>query len=197
MKSTIFRVGGVTAVLGGLYLLIFFIVQAFNRFDIDDGGFFWQTIPLMPIFLTIGAAGLLALADGHKGVQMGVVVMGLGAVVMAVGFAMMTWLGADNGWLVMGLGLILHPIGFLLFGLANWRTRVLPRWNGVPLIVGIITCLLLILGILGRLVGLTEQQGDQVFAVFLLTLAVGWLLLGVDMVISRRETAVPITTMVP
>ena len=37
---------------------------------------------------------------------------------------------------------------------------------------------------------MTEQQGDQIFAVFLLTLVVGWLLLGVDMLLGGREKPV-------
>lgn len=194
MKSTLVRLGGVTAVLGGLYLLVLFIVEGITGKDLEEFGLIWQMLPLMPIFLAIGAAGLLSLAAGHKGVLIGAVVIGLGAVLMAVGFAMMAWLGNDGGWSVMFLGLMLHPIGFLLFGLANWRTRVLPRWNGVPLIVGVITSLLLILAISAEGLGLAEQQSDQAFAVYLLTLAVGWLLLGVDMATGGRDTAVPIST---
>ncbi len=195
MKSTYVRVGGITAVLGGLYLLILSIVQAFYAGDIDDGGFLWQAIPLMPIFLMLGAAGLLALASGHKGVQIGAVVTGLGAVLMAIGFALMTWLDNDAGWAVMFLGMMLHPIGFFVFGLANWRTRVLPRWNALPLIVGIITVLLLAVNMFADgALGLTEQRSEQLFAIYLLTLAIGWLLLGVDMLIAGRDEPVLITT---
>jgi hypothetical protein len=191
MKSTFVRLGGVTAVIGGLYLLILSIVQAFYAGDIDDGGVLWQTIPLMPILLILGVAGLLALADGHKGVQTGTVVIGLGAAFMAIGFTLMTWLDNDAGWSVMFLGLILQPIGFLVFGLANWRARILSRWNALPLIVGIITTLLLAVGIIaGDALGLTEQQNEQIFAVYLLTLAIGWVLIGVDMLLAGREKPV-------
>ncbi len=196
MKTSVIRLGGVTAVLGGLYLLILFIIQAGGN-DTDEGGILWQALPFMPIFLTIGAAGLLKLAKGHIGVQIGAVVMGLGAVLMAVGFGMMVWFNNDNGWSVMFWGMNLQPIGFLLFGLANWRVHVLRRWNGSPLIVGLVCCLLLALTVFAQdALGLTERQSDLAFGVYLLTLAVGWILLGVDMVIGGRDTAVPTTATV-
>jgi len=191
MKSTVIRLGGVTAVLGGLYLLILSILQASGGSDLDEGGVFWQTMPFMPIFLTLGAAGLLTLADGHNSPRIGAGIIGLGAALMAIGFAMMVWLNNDNGWSVMFVGMILHPIGFLLFGLANWRVKVLRRWNELPLIVGVICCLLLVLTVSAEdALGLTEQQSELAFAVYLLTLAVGWVMLGVDLLIGRGNKAV-------
>jgi hypothetical protein len=109
---------------------------------------------------------------------------------MAVGFAMMVWLNNDNGWMVISGAMVLLPLGILLFGLANWRVQVLPRWNKFPLIVGLIATLLMFLSFSG-LVGMAEQQTEWLFAIYLLTLGVGWILLGVAMLLGDRETAVP------
>lgn len=192
MKSTVIRLGGVTAVLGGLYLLILSILQASGGSDLDQGGVFWQTIPLMPILLMLGTAGLSSLAEGYKPSQIGIAAIGLGAALMSIGFTMMVWFDNDNGWSVMFWGMILHPIGFLLFGLANWRVHVLRRWNGLPLVVGVICCLLLALTVFAEdALRLTEQQSEMAFAIYLSLLAIGWIMLGVDMLIGGRNSAVP------
>lgn len=64
MKTTVNRIGGVTAVLGGLYLLIVSLIQAFYGSDVEDTGLFWQLLPFLAGFLVLGAFGLWSLANG-------------------------------------------------------------------------------------------------------------------------------------
>ena len=194
MKSNFVRFCGLMAILGGLYLLVLAGLQAFRGGDIEDMGLIWRSITIMPIMLTFGAAGLFALAGDRRWLQAGAAITALGTVLMAAGFAMMTWLDNDNGWGVWFLGMVLLPLGFLLFGLANRRARVLARWNGVPLIVGLAASLILVFSIVGseQLNLFTEQQGEMLFAIYLLLLGIGWLILGVDLMRSGQNTAVPV-----
>jgi len=42
------------------------------------------------------------------------------------------------GWLLSGLGTAALYIGLVLFGSATVRRRVLPRWNALPLVMGLL-----------------------------------------------------------
>ena len=191
MKTTVNRISGVTAVLGGLYLLILSLIQTFYGSDVEDTGLFWQVLPLLSLFLVIGAVGLWALADGHLGIKVGVLFLGLGALITALGFGMMVWFENENGWAVMMLGLLLQPLGFLLFGLFNWRVSLLRRWNWLPFLVGVICSLLFLLAVLAAdAIGFTEQQTELAFGIYLLTLALGWIFSGVNMLLGGQETTV-------
>ena len=190
MKTTFNHIGGITAVLGGLYLLILSLLQVYYGSDLEDSGLFWQLLPLMALFLVIGAVGLLALVDGRSGIKVGIAVMGLGAILLALGFGLMVWFDNENGWATMMLGLLLQPLGFLLFGLFNWRARVLRRWNHIPILVGIICSILFGLAVLGGgSIGFSEQYSELAFGIYLLILAVGWTLLGISMLSGSRNSS--------
>ncbi len=49
MKDLMVRFGGVTAILGGIYLLMVATLQASGNSDIQDNNFLWQTITLIPL----------------------------------------------------------------------------------------------------------------------------------------------------
>jgi hypothetical protein len=190
MNTRINRIGGITAVLGGLYLLILSFIQVIYGGDAEDSGLWWQALPLMSLFLVIGAGGLLALAGSHKGVKVGIGIMGLGAVLLTIGLGIMAWFDNDNGWGVAMLGVLLLPLGFLLFGLFNRRAQVLRYGNAVPLIVGVFGSLLLLLALGLAGFGFTERQNEVAFGILLLTLAIGWIFLGVNMLAGSQDTAV-------
>ena len=189
MKTTSMRIGGVTAVVGGLYLLIMAVVQVIYGSDVEDTG--WQVLPIMSLLLIIGAAGLWSLVDGHNRVKIGVAILGLGAILLTIGFTMMVWLDNENGWLFMMFGLLFQALGFLLFGLFNWRVHLLRRWNWLPVFVGAICFLLFVLASSADTLGLTEQNSGQLFGFFLLTLALGWIIVGLDIFSKGRAAGDP------
>jgi len=194
MNRTMIRVGGVAAVFGAIYLLLMAGFQIFASGDIDDQSLIWQAIVLMPISLLAAAAGMFVLANGRRNLQIGAAVIGLGAAIMAVGFGLMTWLDNDNGWALMFVGMILHPIGILIFGIANWRAKIFPRWNRAPLLFGITTAfLILFFPLMDQLALFTERQSEKLFAFYLVLLAVGWIALGINMFFDERNISLPST----
>ena len=188
MKSNFIRIAGLAAVLGGLYLLIIFIVGELSSID---EGIIWSAAPVMPLLLLLGTAGLYALAGKHNGVQAGLIVIALGNLAMAAGFSMMVWLENEYGWGVMAVGMYLQPAGFLLLGFANRRAQILPRLNWLPLVMGVLIGLGALFGLLEEALGIPwQQQNDYEFYLFVTALGVGWILLGGLMWGTRRTTAV-------
>jgi len=184
MNKTMIRLGGVTAVFGGIYLLLMAVFQAFINGDIENYPIVSQTIALLPILLLLGAAGLFTLANGRRGVQIGALIIALGAILMTISFALMTWFDNENGWTPMYFGMMIMPVGLLIFGATNWRAEILSRWNKAPLIFGVVTTFLIFFGTLDLFM---EQQSEYLFAIFLLLLAIGWIAIGVGMVLGGSD----------
>ena len=193
MKSNFIRFCGIAAVLGGLYLLLLAGYTVLNGIDLEENTFLWSTVPLMPILLVIGTAGLFSLAGNNRRVQIGVCVTGLGALLMALGLVRMSWIHNENGLTFFGLGLVLLPVGLLWFGLVNRQAQVLPRWNLMPYIIGLFATLAMIISMLG-LVGISGRQVELIFMLYLLILAVGWLLLGLSMFLNKWQSGIPAAT---
>jgi hypothetical protein len=63
----------------------------------------------------------------------------------------------------------------------------------VPLIVGVFGSLLLLLALGLADFGFTERQNEVAFGILLLTLAIGWIFLGVNMLAGSQDTAVQST----
>lgn len=184
MDKLIIRTGGITAVLGSIYLLLLTGFQVLIKGDIEDYPFISQTITLMPALLLWGAVGLFALANGRRSLQIGPLVIGSGSALMTVGFALMTWFHNENGWTPMFIGMLLVPVGLLIFGLVNWRAAVLPRWNKALLLLGISSTFFIFLGVLD----LFQEQGSElIFTIYLLLLTASWLVMGVDMMMDASN----------
>jgi hypothetical protein len=104
----------------------------------------------------IGRAGFYTVVVASLGQVLGTVVLLAGSAALA--------------WLVFPVGVLAVLVGFVLYGAATLRARVLPRWCGVGLIVGLPVAIAL--GLYG---------GNILFG--LLWLALGYVLW------SRREAA--------
>ena len=122
---------------------------------------------LVGVLLTVtGMVGLHVLQQRHYG-RIGrigfylTVITSLGQV---VGAAVLLLGSPVLEWLVFPVGVIGVLVGLALYGVATWQARVLPRWCGVGLMVGLPVAILL--GLYG---------GNVLFG--LLWLALGYLLL--------------------
>jgi hypothetical protein len=114
--------------------------------------------------LTKDSVRLTKLGEG------GLVLLLLSGAIMVLGLALMVWFDQGGGWLLWALSLLAHYAGLLLLGLSSVRGQLLPRWNPLPLVAGV-------LGLLAWAGGMLSEL-ESLFAVSLLILALHWLLLG-------------------
>jgi hypothetical protein len=190
MKSQFLRLCGFAAILGGA---MFLLMIAFAETNLENTTI-WSFIPILPILLTLGAAGLYTFSGANVAVRATAVLTGIGTIAMALGFALMSWLDTEEGWMLMVIGILMMTLGLLLFGLANWRARVLPRWNWLPLVIGVITMAMLLPGLLGVPLGGTDSELD--FNLWSGATGAGWVLLGLLLLIDRRAPSPALTTLV-
>ena len=195
MKSSLIRVAGAAAIIGGLYLLIIFIGDEVT--DLDDSPVM-QIAPFMLLLPMISAAGLAVLASSTRGVKAGLFIIGLGSLLMSVGIGLMAWFDIDAGWFVMSIGMFLQPVGWLVFGFANRRARILPHWNRLPLIMGTIMILALTLVVVDEALDTSRipELNDLAFFLFLGALSAGWIVIGALLLASQRSTIATATTLV-
>lgn len=77
------------------------------------------------------------------------------------------WMGLDTegyGWIFFFIGLFIQFFALTLFGLTNLGLRLLPRWNGLPLVAGIwIPAYLLFAGLFQLALGSTIISGETIF----------------------------------
>ena len=124
-------VGGVAGAIGGvLWIAAWWWSQG------DWSGGEWLLI-FVPALFALGVVGLLSIGRHTWLTRLSLIVTGLGAIAVAEGALASAWFKYDAGWMVMILGLLSHTVGLALFGLANLKTRIWPRLNAVPLIVGL------------------------------------------------------------
>ena len=88
-------------------------------------------------------------------------------------------------WFLMMLSMFLHTFSFTLFGILclkqhSLKQRVLSRWNGLPLFLGLPFSLYFFVGLLG--IGLQESHfylSERIIGLTLFTIfGLGWMLLG-------------------
>lgn len=184
MRSFLFRFAGMAAVLGGLYLLIIFIGNEVS--GLDDSPIM-QVAPILLLLLTISAADLAMQETSTRGVKAGLIIIGLGSLLMALGMGLMAWFNMDAGWYVMSIGLLLQPIGWLLFGFANRWAQILPRWNLLPFVIGAIMTLALALVLVNEALDIpwNPVQSDLGFFIFLGTLSLGWIAIGISLLANQ------------
>jgi hypothetical protein len=188
MKSQFLRLCGLAAVLGGtLFLLMIFLGDA----NLEDT-FIWLLTPLPALLLTLGVAGLSTFSSENGGIRIILLVNGIATVLTAVGFALMAWLNVEDGWMVMILGVLLISLGLLVFGLANWQAKVLPRWNWLPLVVGTLATAILIIGSMLP----SSQDSELGFYLWFGTIGAGWVLLGLIILLDGRHPSPALTTLI-
>ena len=85
------------------------------------------------------------------------------------------WPGAAIGWMLFLLGCLVLLVGLVLFGIATLRAKVLPRWNGVPLLMGLSSLLGIASAALGPRIGLPSLAGGMMLFA---AIGLGWVVLG-------------------
>ncbi|MGH3089961.1 MAG: hypothetical protein ACRDSJ_21985 [Rubrobacteraceae bacterium] len=159
------RWGGVAAMASGAA----FVVDALLVVAGPDATWTNVVYVLAALPLLGGIYGLRAAQRGGAG-RLGAV--GFRIVVVAVAgqiLGLLVFLAGSEilVWLVFPVGFLLVPLGLVIYGIATWRARVMPRWCGVALIA--VPILAVVLG----------DYGGILFGLM-------WLALGY-MLFSRRE----------
>lgn len=189
--------GPLTMVVGALWLLAAAGHLAFQTGLLADEEllgivsipFFLSFIPLLfavigtrlrfhPAAGGLGRFGLALSVAGNAGV--------MGAVLFSIALGAAAPEAAQGMWVNYAAYICLVSIrlGYILFGVEALRLRLLPRWNGLPLLVGLTVVLSLPMYWFGVPAVLPAQWANG-FLHFGLTGA-GWVLLGVAMMDQRR-----------
>lgn len=193
LKNVLVRATGSLLLLAGMLFVLGTSWSRTPRWAVGEFGLFTAFVPL--------ALGLLGLALGPARhveapgrVGLGGAILGafsstLSAGVMLVGSAasvsMPAWL--ENIWVLWWIGGLLVYVGMAVFGVYALRNRPLPRWNGLPLALGLSP---LIVVAASELLALPWTD-DTAMGSALAIMGVGWLLMGlVLMPRNARETAV-------
>lgn len=176
MKVSAKRLMGSAAIVGGVLWL------AQWWFDGPLGSLsspiFW-VLAVIQVLLLLGVLrGLYTLVRSEWFGKMGLFVASVGAMLMAVAFLLVPLPNAA-GW-VWFIGVPALTGGWLLFGVANLKSRALPRWNALPLIVGLVPVLISILHDVAG-IGWTLPAGSMM-------LGVGWVLLGYVLWLGATQT---------
>ena len=178
------RWSGLAAMLGGMLWMVLMSLAALEG---PTEGAYSRMNTASLLLLMGGLVGFHARQQSRSGTLglAGFVVSFVALTLMFVGNVIESWIsdlifadvqpgefkpGAHAGWGTFLVGLVLLSVGLVLFGIATIRAKVLPRWSRVlPLITG----LLLALGFLVAL-----SIGEWGFGVTVLSLGLGWMLLG-------------------
>ena len=169
------RWGGLAAMLAGVAFIVLVLIP-----DPRDGSPFYifgsvLLFVTVWLLLLVALAGFHALQKEHYGRigRAGFYTVIVGASAMIV-IQLLTWVGVTLGITALvfpdPVGLLIVMVGFVLYGVATLQARVLPRWCGVGLIVGV-----------PALIGLSvvsEEYGEMLGGILfgLLWLALGYVL---------------------
>ena len=183
-SAKLIRWSGLAAMLGGLLFMVLGFLQSMAEstkvLGLTEGAYSRMNTASL-LLLAAGLAGLYARQAGRFG-RLGVagfVLAFIGLALMVLGNVIESWIsdlmfadvspgefkpGAHAGWGSILIGLCVLAVGLVLIGIATIQAKVLPRWSRVlPLVTGLLIAA-------GFLVGS--------FGVIILSLGLGWMLLG-------------------
>ncbi len=190
MTSILARWGG-AAVLGGvLWTVLVPLITLTYPGRVGWGrtdtvlGLAWEDynrmLPVVLLLLLVGMAGLrvrYAPRSGRLG-KGGFALALVGLALMLVGNVVEFWVAggvrdqmttADLiGWITYSLGYLLLAVGLVLLGVGSLRGKIFPRWNGVPLLIGVLVLPMYV----------TVTGGMSVGAVLSVLFGLGWVVLG-------------------
>lgn len=176
------RSGGITALIGGL------IWSGFNLWYITSGAglsklmtTLWVLIPA--VFCLSWTLWVLSKSERSKGSRIGLLISVTGLGLLSCGLIGTSVLGIGSAWLIGILGELVLSIGLLLFGLTNLRERLLPIFNGLPLLISLIYIPSWMVDP-GALPAFFSRDITEWLAVLV---GVGWMLFGGLLLLDRRE----------
>jgi hypothetical protein len=169
------RWGGLAAMLAGVAFMVLVLIPKArdgSPFYIFGSVLLFVTVWLL---LLVALAGFHALQKEHYGRigRAGFYTVIVGASAMIV-IQLLTWVGVTLGITALvfpdPVGLLIVMVGLVLYGVATLQARVLPRWCGVGLIVGV--------PVLIGLSVVSEEYGEMLGGILfgLLWLALGYVL---------------------
>lgn len=134
------------AVLGGALWTFRVVFEGSSA--LEPGGFANAWFFTVPLLLLSSLAGVYALYRerlatlGQAGVTQGCIGLGF----LAAGFLGDFALGIEGAGRVSSFGFLILTLGMVLLGYATVRSELFPRWNFLPLAIGIVVPLDIILG---------------------------------------------------
>lgn len=187
------RMTGPGFIMGGAGIVAIMLLESLAGFGIwrVDAFFFgpgrYIVAALAGLFLVIGLVSLFVRHVDSVGAigNLGIFVSALAAVLItATSVAILLDLANALSALLVSF-FVLLPAGMLLFGYATIRTRALPRWNALPLLIGATT--IVTVPVMAEMVTLFPLG-----TVSYLLSGLGWMLLGV--VLWDESSDQPIAT---
>jgi hypothetical protein len=140
------RLSGLAAVLGGALWTFRVVVEGSSAPEPD--GFTNAWFFVVPLLLLASLVGTYALyrerlaALGQAGVTQGCIGLGF----LTAGFLGDLALGIEGAGRVSSFGFLIFTLGMVLLGYAAVRSELFPRWNSLPLAIGIAVPLDILLG---------------------------------------------------
>ena len=169
------RWGGLAAMLVGVAFIVLVLIPKAR--DGSPFYIFGSVLLFVAVWLLllVALAGFHALQKEHYGRigRAGFYTVIVGASAMIV-IQLLTWVGVTLGITALvfpdPVGLLIVMVGLVLYGVATLQARVLPRWCGVGLIVGV--------PVLIGLSVVSEEYGEMLGGILfgLLWLALGYIL---------------------
>lgn len=140
------RSSGLAAALGGALWTSRVVFE--GTIAPEPGGFASAWFFVVPLLLLSGLAGVYALYRERLATlgQAGVTQSCIGLGFLAAGFLGDFALGIEGAGRVSSFGFLIFTLGMVLLGYATIRSEVFPRWNTLPLVIGVAVPLDILLG---------------------------------------------------
>ncbi len=135
--------------------------------------------------VAMGAAGFYALGQyDEPASRVGLGLVFIGGLILSAGLLLLLLLESDAAWTTFVLGMFLYEIGLVVFGGSAFKHKPLPRWNTLPLIVGVLA---LVTNFAGMVFG--NADNEIFFAIWILVNGIGWIALGALLALGDKRAA--------
>jgi len=173
-------ISGFSGILAGAIWLALLFMSFFPLWN-EDTSMLLLTLPAF--LMAVGTTGIAALWRRGWFGTLALWLALLGAIAFSESSVVSGWFRNDLGWGLFILGLLGHAIGLILFGSVNLRGRVFPRWNALPLIVGLLVLLPLASS------SMLPESSDWPIRMLLGVLGGGWLVIGWLTIQAPRDSS--------
>ncbi len=107
----------------------------------------WYLMPVIPMLFFAAVAGLFSRRYPGWLAKAGLMLALLGAAASTLALVIWGWFGKTPlAYGISVLGIVVLSAGLGVFGIGAVRHKVLPRWNALPLIIGLLCGLTLVFG---------------------------------------------------